>query len=92
MRPAWSVRWIHLAATLALLASCTGCPELNRQPDRSGGQYFSVDDPTGRYGSETIGAAGIDDPANRPTIPEFGPTQVVHSEEGGLPDQSRRAH
>jgi hypothetical protein len=69
-RPGW---FLPLALALGAALVCTGCPELNRQPDHSVGPFFSVDDPAGR-------------------APTLGPTQVVISEKGGLPDQSRRAH
>jgi len=76
-------RILLLAVTLATTLVCAGCPELNRQPDRSVGPLFSVDDPAGR------GAANMSD---RVGAPEVGRTQFEVSEEGGLPDQSRRAH
>jgi hypothetical protein len=83
-----------LALTVTGALACAGCPELNRYPDRSTPGQFSVDDPVGR-------SAGIDAEAQSAAAPRagttigkgtIGPTQFMLSEEGGLPDQSRRAH
>jgi hypothetical protein len=82
MRSLCPGRLLLLALTLATALVCAGCPELNRQPDRSVGPLFSVDDPAGRDAATT--SAGDE--------PTPGRTQFVISEEGGLPDQSRRAH
>lgn len=89
MRPFRSRRSAALLLTgLAALAS-SGCPELNRYPDRSIGPQFSIDDPAGRATSKAAPRqTGI-----------LGPTQVVVSEtvdsqtadapEGRLSDRSR---
>ena len=76
-------RFLLLVVTLGAALVCAGCPELNRQPDRSVGPFFSVDDPAGRDAASTLAGHGA---------PKLGPAQFVISEEGGLPDQSRRAH
>jgi hypothetical protein len=75
-----------LTATAALASS--GCPELNRQPDRSSPSLFSVDDPAWR---NTRSNALAERSAHQPDG-VVGATQWMLQEEGGLPDQSRRAH
>ena len=76
-------RFLFLATAVGMALSCAGCPELNRQPDRSVGPLFSVDDPAGRESTTTSARDGG---------PVVGLPQFVISQEGGLPDQSRRAH
>ncbi len=39
---------MSLALILMASLASAGCPELNRQPDRSVNPLFSVDDPAGR--------------------------------------------
>ena len=76
-------RFLLLAVGLGSVLACAGCPELNRQPDRSVGPLFSVDDPAGRETATTPARDGG---------PGLGLPQLDVSQEGGLPDQSRRAH
>jgi hypothetical protein len=75
-----------LTAVLALTNS--GCPELNRQPDRSSTSLFSVDDPAWR--NARSGAVVLDTADRSSGVASA--TQWMVQEEGGLPDQSRRAH
>jgi len=79
---------VFFLLTAAAALASSGCPELNRQPDRSSPSLFSVDDPAWRNARPKAAAKSpADDPA---TV--VGATQWMVQEEGGLPDQSRRAH
>jgi hypothetical protein len=78
-----------LAFTVTAALASSGCPELNRYPDRAPAGQFSVDDPAGRNTGTDAAAASA---AAQSAAASFGPTQFTISEEGGLPDQSRRAH
>lgn len=49
-------RATSLALILTTALASAGCPELNRQPEKSVNPLFSVDDPAGREpGSATAG-------------------------------------
>jgi hypothetical protein len=49
--------------TAAAAIANSGCPELNRQPDRSGSSFFSVDDPTWRNAGTAASEATAPEPA-----------------------------
>lgn len=74
-----------LSFLLALLAALTssGCPELNRQPNRSADPLFSIDDPAAKeltMQQDICLANSADGDC------------CLSSEKRGLPDQARRAH
>ncbi len=64
MRSYLPARSAVLALTAAAALASSGCPELNRQPDRSGSSFFSVDDPAGRNAH----AAASETAAPEPTV------------------------
>jgi hypothetical protein len=83
-------RIVQLALVGATALASSGCPELNRQPDRSGTTFYSVDDPAGREVRSDRGTQ-LQNATTDPAV-ICGPTPSIVSEEGGLPNQSRRAH
>lgn len=82
MRSFRAGRTLSVGLTVLAALASSGCPELNRQPDHAADPMFNVDDPTGRSIEAAPPAA---------TVGIMGSTQFMISEEGGLPDQARRA-
>ncbi len=52
-----------LALTAAAALASSGCPELNRQPDRSSPSLFSVDDPAWRNARVATGQTTVPESA-----------------------------
>lgn len=79
-----------LSFVLSLLGALTssGCPALNRQPDRSADPLFSVEDPAARE----LTMQRPEGPANASDDDCRLSSETVISETRGLPDQARRAH
>jgi len=73
---------VSVALTLLAALASSGCPELNRQPDHAADPMFNVDDPTGPSTQPAPAAV---------TTGVMGSTQFMISQQGGLPDQARRA-
>jgi hypothetical protein len=71
---------VSFTLTLVAALASSGCPELNRQPDHAADPMFNVDDPTPAATPAAV-STGV-----------MGSTQFMISQQGGLPDQARRAH
>ncbi|HLJ12445.1 MAG TPA: hypothetical protein VKU82_14720 [Planctomycetaceae bacterium] len=82
MRSSLRARAAALALMSAAAVTTTGCPELNRQPDRSANPLFSVADPA---------EPGCTVQPDAKPAGTFGNANIVISEQGGLSDLARRA-
>jgi hypothetical protein len=70
-------RAMSLALILMVGLASSGCPELNRQPDRSVNPLFSVDDPAGRERDSTTARPATVRTAEAQSAAPFVKTQSV---------------